>query len=72
MFPFTNRKSYPDFDAKNGGAVGGEVKDGEEEDEEEEMDLGSCEMKEEGFELTLPSGKLAELSYPLGWGKLSR
>lgn len=50
------RKSYPDFDAKNGGAVGGEVKDGEEEDEEEEMDLGSCEMKEEGFELTLPSG----------------
>lgn len=52
--------------------MGGEVKDGEEEDEEEEMDLGSCEMKEEGFELTLPSGKLAELSYPLGWGKLSR
>lgn len=45
------------------------MKDGEEEDEEEEMDLGSCEMKEEGFELTLPSGKLAELSYPLGKGK---
>lgn len=43
------------------------MKEGEEEDEEEEMDLGSCEMKEEGFELTLPSGKYAELLFSFYW-----
>ncbi|XP_041478384.1 zinc finger protein 622-like [Lytechinus variegatus] len=50
------RKSYPDYDERNGGAVGGEMRSEDDEDEEEEMDLGSYEMKEEGFELTLPSG----------------
>ncbi|XP_072179868.1 cytoplasmic 60S subunit biogenesis factor ZNF622-like [Diadema setosum] len=50
------RKSYPDFDERNGGAVGGDVEEEEEEGEEEEMEIDSQEIHQEGFELVLPSG----------------